>query len=65
MSPLAATRKRAGWSRDRAAVEARVAYATARLYEANPEAVADQEARARLDATYDRLRREVAEESAT
>jgi hypothetical protein len=51
----ATIRKAAGWSRDRAAVEARVAYATCRLFEANPEAVAP-ETRARLEATWERMR---------
>jgi hypothetical protein len=55
MSPLTEIRTKAGWSRDRAAVEARVAYATARLYEANPEAVRDPNARARLDAAWRRM----------
>lgn len=53
----ASIRKQAGWSRDRAAVEARVAYATCRLFEANPDAVAP-ETRARLEATWDRMRAE-------
>jgi hypothetical protein len=53
---LAQIRKLAGWSRDRAAVEARCAYQTARLYEIDPEAVSDAEARARLDAVYVRIR---------
>jgi hypothetical protein len=56
--PLPKIRKLAGWSRDRAAVEARVAYATARLYEACPSAVVDPAARARLDATYARIESE-------
>jgi hypothetical protein len=52
---LANLRKKAGWSRDRAAVEARVAYAICRLYEANPSAIVNQQARARLDAVYARI----------
>jgi hypothetical protein len=60
VSPLAKVRKKAGWSRDRAAVEAHVAYATCRLYEASPAAVTDPEARARLDATYERIEAEAA-----
>jgi len=56
MSDLAKIRKKAGWSRDRAAVEARVAYATCRLFEASPEAVQDLEARGRLEAVYQQLR---------
>jgi len=60
VSPLAKIRKLAGWSRDRAAVEAGVAYATCRLYEARPDAVVDAEARARLAATYARIEAEAA-----
>jgi len=58
MPSLAELRRKAGWSRDRAAVEARTAYATARLYEANPDAVVDSAVRARLDAIYHRIRAE-------
>jgi hypothetical protein len=64
VSPLAKIRKQAGWSRDRAAVEAHVAYATCRLYEANPAAVIDRDARARLDATYERIEAEAARKAA-
>jgi hypothetical protein len=53
---LAKLRKQAGWSRDRAAVEARVAYAICRLYEANPDAVVNADARSRLDAVYARIK---------
>lgn len=55
MSRLTEIRTKAGWSRDRAAVEARVAYATARLYEADPDAIRDPRARARLDAAWQRM----------
>jgi hypothetical protein len=58
MSRLTEIRQKAGWSRDRAAVEARVAYATARLYEADPDAVRDQKARARLDGAWQRMQGE-------
>jgi hypothetical protein len=61
---LAKIRKLAGWSRDRAAVEAGVAYATCRLYEANPAAVVDADARARLDTTYARIEAEAARKAA-
>lgn len=60
MLELANIRKKAGWSRDRAAVEARVAYSICRLYEANPAAVVNPAARARLDATYARIESEAA-----
>lgn len=64
MSDLAKVRKQAGWSRDCAAVEAKVAYATCRIYEACPAAIADSEARARLDATYERIRSEAGRKAA-
>jgi hypothetical protein len=56
MSDLENIRRRAGWSRDRVAVEAGVAYATCRIYELHPAAVIDPERRARLDAVYAKLR---------
>ena len=51
-SPLEKIRKAAGWSRDRAAVEARVSYAICRLYEACPGAIVRTDVRTRLDSTY-------------
>lgn len=53
---LITIRRRAGWSRDRAAVEARVSYALAKIYELNPAAVADPAKRAALDAVWARMR---------
>lgn len=53
---LSSLRRAAGWSRDRAAVEARVSYALARLYEIDPALVHDPARRARLDAVYARVR---------
>lgn len=60
MSKLTEIRQKAGWSRDRAAVEARVAYATCRIYEVSPDAVADRNARARLDGVWQTMRSESA-----
>lgn len=56
MTDLEKIRRQAGWSRDKAAVEAKVAYATAKIYELNPGAVVDPERRARLDGVWDRMR---------
>lgn len=58
MSRRTEIRRQAGWSRDRAAVEARAAYATTRLYEADPTAVVDPEVRARLDLIWSRMQEE-------
>jgi hypothetical protein len=60
MPDLAKIRKQAGWSRDRAAVEARCSYLVARIYEIDREQVRDVEVRERLDRVYDRIR-EIAE----
>lgn len=56
MSEREQVRKRAGVSRDRAAVLAGVSYPTARLYEADPDEVKDLNKRTALDRVYDGFR---------
>lgn len=54
-------RRVAGWSLARAAGAAEVSEPTARLYEANPDAIVTPEKRANLDRVYDELRSMAAE----
>ncbi|GAC1585451.1 MAG: hypothetical protein NVS3B20_27560 [Polyangiales bacterium] len=53
-------RKAAGRSLEWAGVHSGTSHATARLYEANPDAVKDPRKRADLDALYARLAKEAA-----